>query len=358
MVTRIIFIDSTNLPNLNHIDIAGKATGASEHQFYSLIGEFSKLNLTVICYNQMLVNIRIDNVEYKNIALINNEVFLNTDKIIVQRTCYSIPKICEKTKVFVWFHDKPCETVVKFNELQSCDQALYELHKRKNIHFIFNSFHCKAIYFYFFSTFGVKFEDDKYTIIYNIMYEDNFLNTKNKELLINPNQIVFASAWLKGIDKIIDLFQCMLKINNELQLVLLSPGYDYYEWTEYKIQLENEFKGNIIFLGPLDKVAYGEVIKSSLCVLAPPFFETFGCIFAESYYLGTPVICDLQSGAVKEIIDNDFVLDYSNPLLVLEKILYLQRNRNNMNISLDKKFLLYENLLLWKKTVLFCDLIN
>jgi glycosyltransferase involved in cell wall biosynthesis len=358
MTGRIIFIDSTNLPNLNHVDIKYKAIGASEHQFYSLIGEFSKLNLTIVCYNNVPVKVDISNVQYKNINLLKDEIFLNTDKIIVQRLCNLIPKAFEKTNIFVWFHDKPCEDVVKFTENQSCHEALYELHKRKNIHFIFNSFHCKEIYFYFFSIFGVKFQDDKYTIIYNIMYEDDLLKIKNKDLPVNINKLVFGSAWMKGIHKIVDLFRYMLKKNNDLQLVLLSPGYDYTAWGEYKMQIENEFKSSVQVLGPLDKVAYGEVIKTALCVLAPSFFETFGCVFAESYYLGTPVICDVRSGAVKEIIDNNFVTDYSNPQLVLELVLNLQNIRNDAQVSLDDKFLLYENLLLWKKTVLLCNLMT
>jgi len=36
----------------------------------------------------------------------------------------------------------------------------------------------------------------------------------------------------------------------------------------------------------------------------PPFYETFGCICAESYYLGVPVLADINSGGgVLEILN-------------------------------------------------------
>ena len=355
MFGKIIFIDDTNIPNLNHRDIKNKAIGASEYQFYNLIGEFSKLNLEVVCYNKTLINETIDNVHYKNICNIKNVIFLVSDKIIVQRLSKLIP-LFELNKVFVWIHDQPCLDVVKLSEKQTTNEAIFRLHKKENIHFIFNSVNCKNIYFYFFSHHGLKFNEKKCSVIYNILYSDDFIEVRNKEYQIDKNKLVFGSAWIKGINKMIDLFRDIHKKNDKLQLVLLSPGYDYHAWNAYKLQIENEFKDSIQVLGPLDKKSYCEVIKKSLCVLSPSYFETFGCIFAESYYLHTPVIADVRSGAVQEIIDNNFVVDYSNPDLVLQKITELQKIRELIKIDLDDKFLLEENMFLWKKTVLFCDL--
>ena len=70
--------------------------------------------------------------------------------------------------------------------------------------------------------------------------------------------------------------------------------------------------------------------------MAPRFPETFGCVFAESYYLGVPVIADIHSGAVKEIIDNEYIVDYDYPEKVYEKI---QSLKTRPAIKLDDKFL-------------------
>ena len=78
---RIIFIDATNISNLTHRDIKNRAIGASEYQYYNLIGEFSKLNLELICYNTISNNEKIDSVQYKNIKQLFTDTFLETDKI-------------------------------------------------------------------------------------------------------------------------------------------------------------------------------------------------------------------------------------------------------------------------------------
>jgi glycosyltransferase involved in cell wall biosynthesis len=352
MFGRIFFIDATIISTFNHLSIKNKPVGASEHQFYNLIGEFSKLNLKVICYNNTIEEMVIDNVQYKNIRNIFKELFYTSDKIIIQRLCGMIPSF-EKNKIFVWMHDTPCEDLMKTCQTQTCKEGLHELYSRKNITFIFNSETCKKIYSYFFAHYGFTFEDSRCRVIYNILYEDDFSESKNDSYLVDINKIVFGSAWMKGIEKVIEVFRFIVKKNDKLELVLLSPGYDDHMWNDYKLKLSEEFQDRIKILGPLDKKNYCEVIKSSLCVLSASYFETFGCIFAESYYLGTPVIADVKCGAVKEIIDNQYIVDYSNPETVLEKLLDLQKTRNNINIKLDDKFLVDENMLLWKTIVLF-----
>ena len=63
--------------------------------------------------------------------------------------------------------------------------------------------------------------------------------------------------------------------------------------------------------------------------------------------MGVPVIADCRSGAVSEIIDNEYVIDYFKPWDVLEKIKKLQTIRDSIDICLDKKFLLDENINKW-----------
>jgi len=355
MSNRIIFIDGVDMPNLNHRDIKNRAIGASEYQFYNLIGEFSKLNLEIICYNNSYENIIIDKVQYKNIKYIKSDIFRINDKIIVQRMCALIPTLLiETNEIIVWFHDKPDDFIFKLSK--SCEESLFIINKNKNIHFVFNSETTKEVYLDFIYKKGILFDDNRCEVIYNILYEDDFIEYKDKNFEIDRNTIIFGSAWMKGIDIIMQVFHYIVQRNNDIKLILLSPGYDYHVWQEYKLQIENVFKERLVVLGPVDKKTYCEIIKSSLCVISPVTFETFGCIFAESYYLGTPVIADIRTGAVKEIIDNEFIVDYSNPESVLQKILFLQENRDNIKVVLDNKFLLEENLFLWKNFVLFSKL--
>lgn len=346
---RIIFIDSTQFPQLNHREIKNRAIGASEYQFYNLIGQLTKLNINIICYNSTQESEVIDNVHYKNINSFNNDTFFTTDKIIVQRYCWLIPVLSPKNKIFVWFHDRCCDNLFQISNSQEIKKSIQYIFEKKNIHFIFNSQSSKEVYFSFFSNHGYRFAENRCEVIYNILYEEDFLK---ENAIVDKNKIIFGSAWCKGIYKIIELFRWISNKNPDLILVLLSPGYDYDQWEQYRLELKTEFKERIQIFGPLEKKKYCEVIASGLCVISTSFFETFGCIFAESYYLGTPVIADIHSGALKEIIDNDYIIDYSNPEAFLEKITELQEKRDDMIIELDDKFMLLENILLWKKFVL------
>jgi len=307
---RVIFIDKTPM-KLTHKTVKNCAIGASEYQFYNLIEALS-LEREIICYNWS--EGKIDNVVYKPITQIDLDTFYPTDIIVVQRFCNSIPEKLQKQKVFVWVHDCVCDDIFS---------------SAKNVEFIFNSDFNRKNYLQNY----LKYHSYPYEsrVIYNMMYASEFDTT---ECAIE-NKIVFASAWVKNIHIIIKLFRSLLVLS-DVRLELMSPGYEYPAFLEYKKILEDEFKERIFIHGPLKKQEYCKVLKSSICVLAPRFPETFGCVFAESYYLGVPVIADIHSGAVKEIIDNDYIVDYDFPEKVHEKI---QSLKTRPTIHLDEKFL-------------------
>lgn len=291
-------------------------------------------------------------------------------KIIIQRFFpseqYIKEKICNN-KIFLWIHDVMEPSVFLGN-----DQSLSRYYKNdanadeyknkvlswildmKNLNFVFNSNHCKKLFVDHLSKFSVEIENERLNVIYNILYEDEFKNVNNMNNMVtecNKNNIVYASAWQKGIEKVISIFEYVISQNKDFKLILMSPGYDFNKFKDYAKELQDKFKDNITILGPLSKDKYCEVIKSSLCVLSSTFNETFGCVFAESYYLGTPVIADVRSGAIKEIIDNDCIVNYDYPEQVFTKIMDIQKNRDRLNIKLDKKFMLDYNLSLWNEKI-------
>ena len=307
---RIIFIDKTPL-KLTHETVKNCPIGASEYQFYNLVESLSRKR-EIICYNWS--DCKIDNVLYKPITQIENDTFYPTDIIIVQRFCSTIPEKLQNHKVFVWVHDYICPSIFSH---------------AKNVEFIFNSEFNQENYLQKYT----KYHERPYKsrVIYNMLYASEF-DTTNCNV---ENKIVFASAWVKNLPVVINLFRSLLLLS-DIRLELLSPGYEYSAFLEYKKILEDEFKDRIFIHGPLKKQEYCKVLKSSICVLAPRFPETFGCVFAESYYLGVPVIADIHSGAVKEIIDNEYIVDYDCPEKVHEKI---QSLKTRPAIKLDDKFL-------------------
>lgn len=305
---RIIFIDRTPM-KLNHKTVKNCAIGASEYQLYNLIETLS-LKREIICYNWS--DERIDNVIYKPITQIENDTFYPSDIIIVQRFCSSIPKKITQ-KVFVWIHDVVCPEIFDSSE---------------NVEFIFNSEFNRENYVQNYMKYHTTLRESR--IVYNMMYTSEFDRSECRV----ENKIVFASAWVKNIHVIIKLFRSLLTMC-DIRLELMSPGYEYGSFGDYKKILEEEFKDRIFIHGPLKKQEYCKVLKSSICVLAPRFPETFGCVFAESYYLGVPVIADINSGAVKEIIDNEYIVDYDYPEKVFEKI---QSLKSRPPVKLDEKF--------------------
>ena len=330
---KIIFIDPTSANT--HLTITNKGIGASEYQFYNLINILSKYFI-IECYYNGLETKEIDNIKYYSLYNDFIKKKINNDDIfIIQRFMPDIKsEIYNKiknNKIFIWNHD----LIQKSNFLwchstedkYKCDNDEYfknnvlnEYFTNKNINYIFVSKTIKKDFKEFTSKMNYNFEKYRLHYIYNILYEDEFIEIKNTNIDINPYLLTYASALHKGIDKIFLFFDKLLQYNNKFILQIMSPGYEWNKWTDYLANLKNKYKDNIIVIGPVNKNEYSKYIKKSLCVFSGTFYETFGCVFAESYYLGIPVIADYRSGAVKEIIDNNYIVNYDDEEIVIKKI--------------------------------------
>jgi len=360
-MNKIILIDITSC--LNHENIKSRAIGASEYQFYNLLEKLSKIYDEIICYNNTSHIYKIDKVVYKSWKndLINDKIELDTP-IIIQRMLInyndSIYEKIKNNKIYLWIHDLTEKNVFLFNYTQEektkyANDELYKnnilkiFFENKNINYVFVSNFIRDKFKSYFDNYGFNIENTRFNVIYNILYEDEYIKIKNKIIPINKNYITYASAWQKGIEHVVNVFEHAIKQDNQLKLVLLTPGYDWHHFQKYAEELKNKYSDNIIIHGPVNKEQYSKIIKESLVVLTTTFKETFGCVFAESYYLGTPVIADYRSGAVKEIIDNNYIVNFDNKKETVDKILYIKNNRENINVKLDNKFMLEYNINLW-----------
>jgi hypothetical protein len=338
---------------LMYDEIKDNPIGGSEFQFYNLIFNIAK-NKKIICYNKIKNECESNNIEYKNIDNLNYNIFYPTDIIIIQRLFpdINILKIFKKNQIYIWLHDydfnSVCFQFQKNKNDKKKDEFLRYINDN-NINFIFNSEFTKKYFNINFSLNNMIINDTRQNIIYNILYTD-MINKKSNNTIIKEKTIVYASGWNKGIQKIIEIFEYILMKDSAFKLILMSPGYEYEKYKDYVVYLKDKFKDNIIIYGPVKKKIYYEIIQNCGCVLAPSFPETFGCVFSESYFVGTPVVCDIKSGAVKEIIGSENVVNYKNKDEVYNKI--VTRIESNEKIELENKFLLDYNLNIWKKLLL------
>jgi hypothetical protein len=345
----IYFIDLTT--NIRYDEIQSKPIGGSEFQFYNLLYNVSKYK-NIICYNKIENEYKCESILYKNVKELYQDNFETNDIIIIQRL---IPEInilqnFNNCKIFIIIHDYDFNAVLfQFQKPTNIKKdVLNYIVNNNNINFVFNSEFTQKYFNVNFSLNNMFIDKTRQNIIYNILHKNYFLKNNNKEF--NKKHIVYASGWNKGIFKIVDIFDYILTQDSSFKLILMSPGYEYKNYKNYEYYLKNKYPNNIIIYGPVDKLQYSKIIESSGCVLAPSFPETFGCVFAESCYLGTHVICDIKSGAVKEIIGIENVVNYNNVDEVYNKI--ISKIESNEKIELNEKFMFDYNFNLWKNILL------
>jgi len=357
----LIFLDLT--ASCDHNSIKNTAIGASEYQAYNLIQTLSNYS-EIVVYNLKSSNSLIDNISYKPTHDLINDNIDSNSTIIIQRMLPNIKKEVynkiKNNKIFLWIHDLMEMYVFMFNYTEDeknyytnnttfKNEILKEFYENKSIHFVFVSNFIKDKFKNYFNNYGYDIEASRLNVIYNILYEDEYITVKNQDIPINKNHITYASAWQKGIENVISVFDYAKTIDTDLKLVLLSPGYDWHNYSNYANELKRKYGDDIIIHGPVNKERYARIVKESLLVLTTTFQETFGCIFAESYYLGTPVLADYRSGAVNEIIDNNHIVNFDDKYATFKKIIEIKNNRDNSCVCLHSKFMLEENLNMWKQ---------
>jgi glycosyltransferase involved in cell wall biosynthesis len=343
----LICIDSTT--KLTHSNIKNRAIGASEYQLYSLLNKL-KNTIDIRCYNNNNQPIIVDSIYYDSLSSLSCN---HDDTVLIKRfypTNNTILSKIKTNKKLLWIQDLPDMQIFLGNDREKViyyrknvdlfkQEILLPILKDNTVHFIANSNHTYNLLMSFIRKYSDITNYSRCYIIYNILYSDEFDIAPVAKI---PKRLIYASAWQKGIEKVIDIFRYIVNRDSEYTLYLFSPGYDWNKFQEYANKLKIEFGDKIIISGPSTKKELATAIKQSCCCLSSTFNETFGCIFAESYYLGTPVIADKRSGAVREIIGDENIVDYDNKESVWLRLYHL-----NNEVILNTKFLLEENIIKW-----------
>jgi len=305
--------------NLDHYKVLEKGYGASEFQFYILAKKLS-VYFDITIFNQSGIN-KLDNIQYRPYSDLMNNINIDTNaKIIVMRDFKIIENIITfypSNNIIIWSHDHMCN-----------DNHLINTNSLK----IINEHNIKVVSVSNFHKNNLNNYVNNITTIYNNLYSDIYIKQHN---IINKDNIIFASAWAKGLGTIISLFDRLHQNHPHFKLLLLRPNYN---------TCSPPVRSYIQLLDTIDdKKEYCSIIQSSLCTLTTEFPETFGCVFAESYYLNTPVIATNNINGLHEFINNDHICnlhDYDS----FERLV-LQFYTNRPFVELSSQFI--DNLQPW-----------
>ena len=290
--------------NSNHLLINNEGGGASELLFYNTA---KALNGTI--FNNF----------YKNLDSFN----VTTSIVIVQRNFGLLIDYSKKysNKYFLWSHDF-LENDFSHLSGNYSSEFINEYFKNNCVTVIaVSDFHKNNLL--------LHFPDVNIIVIYNALFPNVFPKIKT----IKKNQILFASNWAKGLNNVLKISESYYKIDKTFKLILLKPSYCNYE-PELNYPFVNVI-GNI-----KNKNEYCKIISESICVITTSYPETFGCVFAESLHLGTPVIADDNVCAgFHEFIPDNFKINFNEIDKVVIRI--QQIKINNPNVSLPLEF--YEN---------------
>lgn len=335
---RVIAIEQ--ISPMDSLSVENRSLGCTEYQFYKLINELAKVeSLEVICFNAKQNKEKINGVTYDSISNISNYAISNNDYTLFLRPLSDdiLDKV-KKSKLIWWRHNLYNQT--EFLKSKNCfDNTTYFIFPSKDSLLQFNLNYSKNI--------------RNNIVIPNILYEGEFLENKNKCIPRKNNHIVYASGWHKGVEKIVDIIRNYNDFHKKDPVILniMHPGYGLKDLKSQLNYINTVLPSHSNILGKKGKSEYAFEIKQAFATIAPDFRETFGCVFAESIYLGTPVIYDKKNEPLKDITGDIGICDYNSIETVFRAINFLRYEFNGI-VSLDKKYLLENNIELWKKIIL------
>jgi glycosyltransferase involved in cell wall biosynthesis len=318
---------------LNHTNVNREGCGASELLFYNTLLSLSKF-YKIDVYNHSN-RLRLDDIEYRDYDSFNEN---QGDTTIVQRyfdKLINLHKQFPNNKYILWSHDFLENGYITV-------QGEYSL-EYINSYFKNNGITTVAVSNFHKNNIKSKFPDIEIVVIYNALFPGIFPKIQN---VVKKNEITFASNWAKGLENVLNIMKEYYKRDPTIKLNLLKPSY---------CEMQPDFKDYpfINVIGTIrDKTEYSRLISQSICVLTTSYAETFGCIFAESLHLGTPVVADRNvSAGFHEFVEERYRVNFKNCHEVIESIESIKNN--NPVVDLHPQFYETEIIEQWKTLINF-----
>jgi glycosyltransferase involved in cell wall biosynthesis len=129
------------------------------------------------------------------------------------------------------------------------------------------------------------------------------------------NKLVFFSSPHKGLENALSAFRYLKKKDPSLTLYLANPGYQ---------EGEHKYVEGVCNLGKLSPTKVYEHVQSAELVFYPNFVypETFGIVFIEANFLGTPVLTH-PIGSAKEVLNkHNILMEVPYILKIIQSIEY------------------------------------
>lgn len=324
-----IYLAYNNL--LNHRTSTIDGCGCSELQITLLAKSLADAGFDVVCFYTGTEG-RIDNVLYRKYNDLINNKNINTDTpLIFWRFFDQIPHLINfynPNRIILWSQD--------YKGLGLSGQ-IAELINNNNIQIVgVSKFHKNSLV-------DKLVNPSNVTVIYNAVYTGHY--KYYTDLSIKKNTITFGTAPQKGLSTIIRLFDSLYTKHPHFQLNILEPSYSRSTSKDWLNKPYVKICNNI-----KDKKELCQILQSSLCVISTEFPETFGCVFAEAYFLKTPVIATDKINGMHEFINTEHICDLNN-YEAFEKLL-LSFYYNRPYVSLDVGLLDTNIVNVWKNLIL------
>jgi glycosyltransferase involved in cell wall biosynthesis len=178
---------------------------------------------------------------------------------------------------------------------------------------------------------GLRYKN-KIELVYNGIDIDKFRNAKEYPKGKNDKFVIMEIGRLqrlKGHKELINAFSLLLKEFDDIELNIVGEG-------EERENIENQIKelGIEKYVKLLGFVPTEKVIKKADVVVLPSYSESLPLILLEAMAASKLVIAS-NVGGIPEIINNDksgFLIDMRKKNDLFEKLLFILRNRENLNV--------------------------
>ena len=160
-----------------------------------------------------------------------------------------------------------------------------------------------------------EFREDAFWLQFDPTY-------KNEKVIVYVGRV----AKEKDLDIFVEVFE-LLKEERNIKFAIVGDG-------PYKYELENMYKGKIIFTGFLDGFDLSKAYASADIFLFPSTTETFGNVVLEAMASGLVCLVSDKGGITEHIQNgiNGFIIEQNNPLEYANKIKLLLNDLKSMEI--------------------------